>query len=533
MLRTLTLALALALLAANRPTAADAPIAEIGHVIKASNTLLIRDRHLSEARAGDAVLSADVLTSKSDGGFILQLADGSRIATGVATELRVATHNPATQQTLVELLHGTLRADVVTVTKPGGTFAIRTPTAYIAALGTVIGVTAVDTASANLADTLSQQNLDNLPMKGRDFSSLIQLEPGSTPGSGSDPTIGNYNSAGVTLVEGFDHVSSVHSSFDSIPGLVFPLPGEFTYVNVGAPPATPKEMFRSDTWQPTPEWMGYIQKMRELRITQPTGGASPSSSFLAPMDTSPCRAGYSLTKDPLWFWGSYPNGAPPSTLPFSYEVTGNGFSTGLSLTIKITTNSPCTVEIFIPSGTMFHPKGFVGHAVTGMLLGGNPSLKDFQRMTEFGILIVIRPSSSPAGADEPSSGSATVPLRSFCVDLHKLAPHQKTEYRVANPGEQEKFAPDQRIIGQTIHMLQSGQIHAGSLSVDGIIQWSLWVRIEKLKEKEFKEEMTKIAHKNVEAQKKKWDKQTEKAVEASANDLWHIVDTILRAAYSS
>jgi hypothetical protein len=33
--------------------------------------------------------------------------------------------------------------------------------------------------------------------------------------------------------------------------------------------------------------------------------------------------------------------------------------------------------------------------------------------------------------------------------------------------------------------------------------------------------------------KKKWDKQTEKAVEASASELWHIVDAILRTAYST
>jgi hypothetical protein len=532
MLRTPALALALVFLAVNHPMAADAPPVEIGHVIKASNALLIRDRHLSDAKTGDAVLSTDVLTSKTDGGFILQLADGSKIATGGATELRVATHNPAARQTLIELLHGTVRADVVTVSKPDGVFAIRTPTAYITALGTVVGATALDTTSTTLADTISQREIENLPLKDRNFISLIQLEPGATPGQGTDPTIGNYNSAGVTIVEDFDHVTGVHSSFDSIQGMVYPLPGEFTYVNAGAPPVKPEPILEPGRFKLTESYSNFIRN-HYTKSEPPLFDFPPASYFLAPMDTTPCRAGYSITQDPLWFWGSKHKVPPPSAPPFTYEITGNGFSTGLSLTIRITTNSPCTIEIFIPSGTMFHPKSFMGHGVTGMLLGGNPSLKDFQRMTEFGILIVIVPTAAPAGGDEPTSRSATVPLRSFCVDLHKLAPHQKTEYRVANPSEQEKFAPDQRIIGQTIQMLQSGQIHPGSLSVDGIIQWSLWVHIEKLKEKEFTEELTKIARKNVEAQKKKWDKQTEKAVEASARELWHIVDTILRAAYPS
>jgi hypothetical protein len=530
--RTLALALALAFPAASTPIAADAPPVEIGHVTKASNALLIRDRRFADAKSGEAVLSTDVLTSKTDGGFILQLADGSKIAAGGATELRVATHNPAAQQTLVELLHGTVRADVATVTKTSGVFAIRTPTAYITALGTVVGATAVETTSATLADTISQRDIENLPMKDRNFVSLVQLDPGSVPGRGTDTTIGNYNSAGVTIVEDFDHVTGVRSSFDSIPGIVYPLPGEFTYVNVGAPPIAPAPILELGRFQFTEKWTGLVGKYQIKPAAAPSDFL-PSNYFLAPMATSPCRTGYTITNDPLWFWDPNQKAPKASSPPFTYEITGNGFSTGLSLTIKITTKSPCTVEIFIPSGTMFHPKGFVGHAVTGMLLGGSPSLKDFQRMTQFGILIVIVPTAAPAGGDEPTSGSATVPLRSFCVDLHKLAPHQKTEYRVANAGEQEKFAPDQRIIGQTIHMLESGQIHPGSLSVDGIIQWSLWVHIEKLKEKEFNEELTKIARKNVEAQKKKWDKQTERAVEASARELWQIVDAILRAAYAS
>ena len=129
------LALALGFLAMNfslspeltpAPAPDVAPV-EIGRIEKATSAFLIRDRQLSAAKRGDTVLSTDVLTTDTGGGLILLLKDGSTLITGGSSELRVAKHDPATQKTLVEFLHGALRAQVKTVTRSGGVFAIRTP----------------------------------------------------------------------------------------------------------------------------------------------------------------------------------------------------------------------------------------------------------------------------------------------------------------------------------------------------------------------------------------------------------------------
>jgi hypothetical protein len=524
-----TLALALSLSAVSVSLAPDVAPVEVGRVEKAKNAFLIRNLHVSDTKRGDAVLSTDVLATGSDGGFILLLKDGSKLYTGGATELRVATHNPETQQTLVELLHGTVRAEVVTVTKPGGAFAIRTPTAYITALGTVVSASApLDTISASPSTVISQRELENLPIGGRNFQSLAQLLPGLAPGHDTAPTIADYGAVDTTVAGSLDHVAGISSVYDSIPGTVYTLPGQFTYVDRGAAPVAPQPMYLINTWQAADNW-NYVLGKHSLKA-----GIKPifsPQSWLAPFDYSKCRTGYSPTGQLLWSWD--PNHLAPSgsAAPFQYQILGNNISTGNALNITITNNSPCTVEVFFPSGTVFHPKGFVGRVLTGLLLGGNANLKDFQRETGFGVLIIVPPASQPDWGGGAESSTVTAPIRAFCVDLHKLAPHQKTEYRVANAGEQEKFSRDQPIIGQTMHMLEAGQITPGAQTVDGIIQWALWVHIENLNEKEFHKEFFKIVEKNFEAQKKKMDKDTKRTVENLSRDLWTKVDAILGATY--
>ena len=63
---------------------------------------------------------------------------------------------------------------------------------------------------------------------------------------------------------------------------------------------------------------------------------------------------------------------------------------------------------------------------------------------------------------------------------------------------------------------------------DSILQWSLWAKIEKMAQKEFMEEFTKLVHKNYEAKKMKWDKDAQKKVEASGQDLWKLVQIVLK-----
>jgi hypothetical protein len=122
-----------------------------------------------------------------------------------------------------------------------------------------------------------------------------------------------------------------------------------------------------------------------------------------------------------------------------------------------------------------------------------------------------------------------MPLRSYCVELHKLAPHPKTEYRFGDEEDQKQLGPNRPIVDRTFSMVQTGKLQLPhDHSLDTVIQWSLWSKIEGMDEKKFDEEFLKLVHKNFEAQKRKWDKAAEQQEEASSRTLWQSVQAVLR-----
>ena len=52
-----------------------------------------------------------------------------------------------------------------------------------------------------------------------------------------------------------------------------------------------------------------------------------------------------------------------------------------------------------------------------------------------GFLRVTPPGALGSGPAAPVGGEASMPLRSFCVELHKLAPHPKTEYKIGDESD--------------------------------------------------------------------------------------------------
>jgi hypothetical protein len=123
----------------------------------------------------------------------------------------------------------------------------------------------------------------------------------------------------------------------------------------------------------------------------------------------------------------------------------------------------------------------------------------------------------------------TVPMRAYCVELHKLAPHPQTRYKFANEDHQKKFTEHLPVMQRALELYYTRQLpSAAGHQFDSILQWSLWAKIEKMAQKEFMEEFTKLVHKNYEAKKQKWDKEAQKKVEASGQDLWKLVQIVLK-----
>ena len=65
------------------------------------------------------------------------LDDGSVLNVGSDSNLRVVSHDAATQQTELELNYGRVKSEAVHLTKPGAKFQIRTPTGVAGVVGTV------------------------------------------------------------------------------------------------------------------------------------------------------------------------------------------------------------------------------------------------------------------------------------------------------------------------------------------------------------------------------------------------------------
>src|SRR3954467_14242011 len=84
----------------------------------------------------DDVMWNDVLRTEGGGRARVQLRDGSILSLGSNSELKVVQHDPATQQTELELSYGRVRSRVVQITKPGGKFQVKTPTAVAGVVGT-------------------------------------------------------------------------------------------------------------------------------------------------------------------------------------------------------------------------------------------------------------------------------------------------------------------------------------------------------------------------------------------------------------
>ncbi len=91
------------------------------------------------AKKGEELYWNDLVKTDRGGRARITLEDQSILSLGSQAELRIVKQDVHTQQTALQLAYGRLRAEVTTVTRQGGSFQLRTPTAVAGVIGTVFG----------------------------------------------------------------------------------------------------------------------------------------------------------------------------------------------------------------------------------------------------------------------------------------------------------------------------------------------------------------------------------------------------------
>jgi hypothetical protein len=448
----------------------------------------------AEVKAADPVLWQDIVRTNLQGRVRIALNDGSVLTVGAKSELRIVKHDTQSRQSLVEVLYGGLRARVRAITQKGGSFQVRTPTAVVGVIGTEFFVDATPGADWDPALKLAAAPAQPPDRQREQPQSLSDIPPGATPGGGG-VSIADFAAVAETFVLGIDRVTAVRNIEPQVTGIVFLLPGEYTVVRRGMPPTPPRPASGSPD---APPWPEALQR--------------------ASMD--------------CFQWLDLSRPMPEGPQAAKVKIVGRGTSTGQVFEVQVENPGNCPVDVFMPHGAVLKPKGFLGRVVKGILLGsGLPPLKDFQMMMTEGGADEFAASAVPVAggmrfvAQEKGVGSFL--LRGFCLELHKLPPHQKTEYKLADADDNQKFASHRALISRAHQMFYERKITPQRSSLDSVIQWSVWASREKMDQKEFEKEYMKLVEQNYKTRKMKWDKKAKQDAQASAEDLWAAVRQIL------
>jgi ferric-dicitrate binding protein FerR (iron transport regulator) len=144
-----------------------------------------------EAAKSDEVQWRDILRTDRGGRIRVVLDDGSVLNVGSLSQIQVVQHDAARQRTWIHLAYGKMRAEVVRLSQPRGAFEIRTNVAVAGVVGT-------------------------------SFSVSISPEK-------------------HTIVVALEEQVRVRNADPAVLGEVVLMPGEFTHVGPGEPPATPEK----------------------------------------------------------------------------------------------------------------------------------------------------------------------------------------------------------------------------------------------------------------------------------------------------
>ena len=128
----------------------------VGYVVRANAPAV-------PAQRNDPLYWQDVVRTERGGRVRIGLLDGSILNVGSESSLAITKHDPAVQETQVDLIYGRIRAKAVRIMQPGGSFKVRTPVAVTGVVGTrfYIVTTADMTFVLCLEDTVRVRNAED------------------------------------------------------------------------------------------------------------------------------------------------------------------------------------------------------------------------------------------------------------------------------------------------------------------------------------------------------------------------------------
>ena len=173
-------------LEAGRPQVAGQRAGKVSHAIP-EEVLQPQGKGAEIAlKVSDGVNWEDVVKTLRTGRVRIALEDGSTLNIGARSVMRITKHDAQSQQTEVELQLGRLRGEVVKITKPGGSFQVKTNTAVIGVVGTILTAQALRnlTRVSCVDGTVKVQNLD--PAVGGEVT--LHAGQSTNVGRGTPPT---------------------------------------------------------------------------------------------------------------------------------------------------------------------------------------------------------------------------------------------------------------------------------------------------------------------------------------------------------
>ena len=121
------------------------------------------------------VLWGDVITTERGGRVRVRLEDGSILSVGSQSQLRIEKHDAQAQDTQLDLIYGSVRANATRIVAPGGQFKVRTKAAVAGVVGTEEYVEASDVLTTVIA--LGGGMVSVTSTDGR-FAEPVLLSPG-------------------------------------------------------------------------------------------------------------------------------------------------------------------------------------------------------------------------------------------------------------------------------------------------------------------------------------------------------------------
>ncbi len=142
----------------------------------------------NQAKKGDDLVWNDLVKTLKGGRARITLTDQSILSLGSQSELKIVKHDDRSQQTALQLYGGRMRAEVAKITRQGGSFELRTPTAVAGVIGTDFGS---DASSVGTTIFLCISGITQVSSIDSNIQGSVQCAAGLTTSvtAGKPPTI--------------------------------------------------------------------------------------------------------------------------------------------------------------------------------------------------------------------------------------------------------------------------------------------------------------------------------------------------------